>query len=76
MSPEVLNETIQSLRSEISSLEGEMNNLQSDWAELKLWVQNGVDMNEANQRHAELSSQQDVLSQRLAELRSRLAAVL
>ena len=71
-----MNATVQALREEINSLRGEMSDLQSDWNELKLWVQNGVDMNEANARNTELTLKQDVLTQRLSDLHSQLAAVL
>ena len=71
-----MNATVQALRDEISSLRGEMSDLQSDWNELKLWVQNGVDMNEANARHVELTEKQDILSQRLTDLHRQLAAAL
>ena len=71
-----MNVAVQALRDEISSIQGEMDDLQSDWNELKLWVQNGVDMNAANERHAELSVKQDILSQRWRDVHSRLVAAL
>ena len=71
-----MNGTVQALKDEISSIKGEMDNLQSDWNELSLWVQNGVDMNAANERNAELTVKQDILSQRLSDLYMRLVAVL
>ena len=71
-----MNATVQALRDEISSIKGEMDDLQSDWNELSLWVQNGVDMNEANARNVELTVKQDILSQRLCNVHRRLAAVL
>ena len=75
MDAETVNVTVQALRDEISSLRGEMSDLQSDW-ELKLWVQNGVDMNEANARNTELTVKQDMLTQRLSDLHRQLAAAL
>ena len=71
-----MNMIVQALRDEISSIQGEMNDLQSDWDELKLRVQNGVDLNAATERRAELSMKQDMLSQRWRDVHSRLVAVL
>ena len=71
-----MNGVVQALRDEISSIQGEMDNLQSDWNELDVWVQNGVDINAANERHAELSVKQDILSQRWRDVHSRLVAAL
>ena len=71
-----MNGTVQALRDEISSIKGEMDDLQSDWNELSLWVQNGVDINAANERHAELTVKQDILSQHLADVHNRLVAIL
>ena len=76
MDCETVNATVQALREEINSLRGEMSDLQSDWDELKLWVQNGVDMNEANARNTELTVKQDILTQRLSDLHRQLAAAL
>ena len=76
MDSETVNGTVQALRDEISSIQGEMDNLQSDWNELNLWVQNGVDLNAANERHAELSVKQDILSQRWRDVHDRLVAIL
>ena len=71
-----MNGTVHVLKDEISSIKGEMDNLQSDWNELRLWVQNGVDMDAANARNVELTVKQDILSQRLCDVHRRLAAVL
>ena len=71
-----MNGAVQALKDEISSIQGEMNDLQSDWDELNLWVQNGVDLNAATERRAELSMKQDMLSQRWRDVHSRLVAVL
>ena len=71
-----MNRTVQALKDEISSIKGEMDDLQSDWNELSLWVQNGLDMNEANARNVELTGKQDILSQHLSDVRRQLAAVL
>ena len=69
-----MNGTVQALRDEISSIQGAMDNLQSDWNELDLWVRNGVDINAANERYAELSVKQEMLSQRWRDVHSRLVA--
>ena len=71
-----MNGAVQALKDEISSIQGEMNDLQSDWEELNLWVQNGVDLNAATERRAELSEKQDILSQRWRDVHSRLVAIL
>ena len=71
-----MNGAVQALRDEISSMQGEMDNVQRDWNELNLWVQNGVDLNAANERHAELSVRQDILSQRWRDVHGRLVAIL
>ena len=76
MDSETVNGAVQALRDEISSIQGEMDNLQSDWNELDLWVQNGVDINAANERYAELSVKQDILSQRWRDVHGRLVAAL
>ena len=71
-----MNRTVQALKDEISTVKREMDDLKSDWNELSLWVQNGLDMNEANARNVELTAKQDTLSQRLSDVHRRLAAVL
>ena len=76
MDPEAVNVAVQTLRDEISSIRGEMDDLQSDWNELKMWVLNGVDLNAATERRAELSMKQDMLSQRWRDVNSRLVALL
>ena len=76
MDSEAVNRSVQALKDKMSNIRREMDDLQSDWNELKLWVQNGVDMNEANARNTELTLKQDVLSQRFSDVRRQLAALL
>ena len=76
MDTETVRETARVLRGEISSLKRDMDDLQSDWFELRLWVQNGVDMNEANARHTELARRQDEMYVRLADVYRRIADLL
>ena len=76
MDSEAVNRSVQALKDEMSNIQREMDDLQSDWNELQLWVQNGVDMNEVNARNTELTLKQDVLSQRFADVRMQLAALL
>ena len=76
MDSATVNGAVQALRDEISGIQGEIDNLRSDWDELDLWVQNGVDVNAANERYAELSVKQDILSQRWRDVHSRLVAAL
>ena len=71
-----MRETARVLRGEISSVKRDMDDLQSDWLELRLWVQNGVDMNEANARHTELARRQDEIYGRLADVYRRIADLL
>ena len=71
-----MNETARVLRDEISSVKRDMDDLQSDWMELRFWVQNGVNMNEANARHTELTRRQDEIYWRLADVYRRIADLL
>ena len=76
MDPEIVRETARVLRVEISGLRRDMDDLQNDWLELRMWVQNGVDMNEANARHTELTRKQDEIYVRLADVYRRIADLL
>ena len=72
----ILHETARVLRGEISSLKRDIDDLSSDWIELRLWVQNGVDRNEANIRHTELARRQDEIYVRLADVYRQIADLL
>ena len=76
MDAERVREAARVLRGEISSIKRDMDDLQSDWMELRLWVQNGVGMNEANTRHTELARRQDEIYVRLADVYRRIADLL